>query len=201
MKVKLLLMTVLSWPILLLAQEGPNRPEPKPVTLDPKTTAILVLDLNARCHDPKQVCSKIVSPIGEFLERVRPTSVPIIYTVSANAKGKPVGEIADPLKRKKEEVVLYPDAWDKFATGELQSMLKEKGIKTLVIMGSSANIAVLYTASSAARNYRYNIVIPLDGTIAATPYEKEYTIHQFTVLASDADKLFQYTRMSMINFQ
>jgi len=30
------------------AQEGPNRPEPKPITLDSKSTAILVLDLNAR---------------------------------------------------------------------------------------------------------------------------------------------------------
>src|SRR5215813_942583 len=47
-------------------QEGPNRPEPKPLTLEGKSTAILVLDLNARCDDPKQVCSKITAPLGDF---------------------------------------------------------------------------------------------------------------------------------------
>ena len=37
----------------LAAQKGPNRPAPKPVTLDAKSGAILVLDLNARCENPK----------------------------------------------------------------------------------------------------------------------------------------------------
>ena len=49
------------------AQEGPNRPEPKPVALDTKSTAVLVLDLNARCDDPKQVCSKLTGPVSNFL--------------------------------------------------------------------------------------------------------------------------------------
>jgi hypothetical protein len=35
-----------------------------------------------------------------------------------------------PLKRKESEPVIYPDAFDKFAGGELQSFLKEKGAKT-----------------------------------------------------------------------
>ena len=69
------------------AQEGPNRPEPKPLTLESKSTAILVLDLNARCDDPKQVCSKITAPLGDFLDKARAAAVPIIYTVSAAAKG------------------------------------------------------------------------------------------------------------------
>src|SRR5215813_942585 len=47
-------------------QEGPNRPEPKPLTLEGKSTAILVLDLFARCDDPKQVCSKISQGRGDF---------------------------------------------------------------------------------------------------------------------------------------
>ena len=61
------------------AQEGPNRPEPKPLTLESKSTAILVLDLNARCDDPKQVCSKITAPLGDFLDKARSAAVPIIY--------------------------------------------------------------------------------------------------------------------------
>jgi nicotinamidase-related amidase len=161
----------------------------------------LVLDMNARCDDPKQVCSKIAAPLGGFLDKARAAGVPIIYTVSASAKGKPLGELAIPLKKKEGEIVIYPDAFDKFVGGELQAWLKDKGAKTLVITGSSTNAAVLYTATSAARMHRYSVVIPMDGVNAATQYEHEYSLHQFTVLPSEANKLFQFTRLSMITFQ
>jgi nicotinamidase-related amidase len=171
------------------------------MTLDSKTTAILVLDLNARCDDPKQVCSKITAPVGNFLEKARAAGVPVIYTVSAAAKGKPIGELAVPLKRKESEPVIYPDAFDKFVGGELQTFLKEKGAKTLIVTGSSTNAAVLYTATTAARMHRYNIVIPMDGVNASARYEHEYSLHQFTVLPSEANKLFQFTNLSMITFR
>jgi len=195
--ISIVLSAVIGW----TAQEGPNRPEPKPLSLDSKTTAILVLDLNARCDDPKQVCSKITAPLGDFLDKARAASVPIIYTVSAAAKGKPIGELAAPLRRRETEVIIYPDSFDKFYGGELQSFLKDKGAKTLVITGSSTNAAVLYTATTAARMYRYPIVIPMDGVNAATRYEHEYAIHQFTVLPSEANKLFEFTNLSMITFR
>ena len=183
------------------AEEGPNRPEPKPVTLDSKSTAVLVLDLNARCDDPKQVCSKITAPLGDFLDKARAASVPIIYTVSTAAEGKPIGELSAPLRRKETEVIIYPDGFDKFYSGELQPLLKDRGVKTLIITGSSTNSAVLYTATTAARMHRYTVVIPMDGVNAATRYEHEYAIHQFTVLPSEANKLFQFTNLSMISFR
>jgi nicotinamidase-related amidase len=183
------------------AQEGPNRPEAKPLTLDSKSTAILVLDLNARCDDPKQVCSKITAPIGDFLDRARAAAVPIIYTVSAAAKGKPIGELAAPLRRKESESVIYPDAFDKFFGGELQAFLTSNRAKTLIVTGSSTNSAVLYTATTAARIYRYSIVIPMDGVNAGTRYEHEYAIHQFTVLPAEANKFFQFSNLSMVSFR
>jgi hypothetical protein len=60
---------------------------------------------------------------------------------------------------------------------------------------------VLYTATTAARMHRYTVVIPMDGVNAATRYEHEYAIHQFTVLPSEANKLFQFTKLSMISFR
>ncbi|HEY2990414.1 MAG TPA: isochorismatase family protein [Candidatus Binatia bacterium] len=183
------------------AQEGPNRPEPKPLTLDAKTTAVLVLDLSSRCHDPKQVCSKLMPAMGEFLDKARAAGVPILYSVSASAKGTPLGDVASPLKRKESEPVIYPDGFDKFIGGELQAFLKEKGAKTLVVTGSSTNGGVLYTVTTAARIHRYNVVIPMDGVNAATKYEQEYSIHQFTVMPNEANKLFQFTNLSMITFK
>jgi nicotinamidase-related amidase len=185
----------------LFAQEGPHRPEAKPVTLDAKTTAVLVLDLNARCHDAKQICNKLTPRLGEFLEKVRAANVLIVYSVSASAKGTPLGEVASPLKRRDNEPIVYPDAFDKFTGGELQTLLKDKGIKTLVITGASTNAAVLYTATTAARMYRYTVVVPMDGMVANSNYEQEYTFHQFTVLPSDTGKQFQFTKLEMVGFK
>lgn len=185
----------------VFAAEGPNRPEAKPIELDSKTTAILVLDLNARCHDDKQICNKLTPRLGEFLEKARAANAPIIYSVSASAKGKPLGEIASPLKRREGEAVIYPDGFDKFHGGELQAMLKEKGVKTVVVTGASTNSAVMYTATTAARMHRYAVVIPMDGMVATTNYEQEYTFHQFTVLPSDSAKQFQFTRLGLIAFK
>ena len=185
----------------VFAQQGPHRPDPKPLTLDAKTTAVLVLDMNARCDDPKQVCSRIAPAVGEFLDTARGAAVPIIYTVSATVKGKPLGELATALRHKDGEPVIYPDAFDKFVGGELQDWLRSKGAKTLVITGSSTNAAVLYTATTAARMYHNQVVIPVDGVNANSQYEHEYSLHQFTVLPSEANKQFQFTKLGMITFR
>src|SRR5512138_476492 len=101
-----------------VTQEGPNRPNPQPLRLDSKTSAIVVLDLSVRCEDPQEVCSKLMQPLGGFLERARQAGTPILYTISATSKGTPLGEAAGPLHRRASEPILYPDAFDKFMGGE-----------------------------------------------------------------------------------
>ena len=182
-------------------KSGPNRPKPKPMNLANHETAIVVLDLSARCEDPKEVCSKLMKPLGNFLERARARRVPIIYTVSAHTRGTPMQQVALPLKRRDSEPVIYPDSFDKFFGGELQNFLSERGVKNLVVVGSLTNVAVLYTSSSAGRVYGYEIVIPLDGVNALSRYEHEYAIHQFTILPRDTNKKFHFTTLSKIRFQ
>jgi nicotinamidase-related amidase len=185
----------------MVNKNGPNRPKPKPVSLAVNETAIVVLDLSVRCHDPKEVCSKLMKPLGNFLERARARSVPIIYTISAHTRGTPMQEVALPLKRRDTEPVIYPDAFDKFFGGELQGFLSERQVKNLVVVGSLTNVAVLYTSSAAGRVYGYEVVLPLDGVNAHSKYEHEYAIHQFTILPRDTNKKFHFTKLSQIRFQ
>ena len=180
--------------------EGPNRPEPQPLKLNGTTTAIVVLDLSVRCENPQEVCSKLMQPLGEFLERARRASAPILYTVSASGKGTPLGEVAAPLKRRADEPVLYPDAFDKFMDGELKAELDKRRCRSLVIVGSATNFAVLYTATTAARIHKYDVVMPLDGVNAKRNYEHEYAIHQMTILPASAHKQFRFTKLAMIEF-
>jgi nicotinamidase-related amidase len=183
-----------------MTQEGPNRPEPQPLKLDSKTTVIAVLDLSVRCEDSNEVCNKLMRPLGEFLERARQAVVPILYTISATGKGTPLGEAAAPLKRRASEPILYPDAFDKFMGGELKAEMDKRNCRSLVIVGSATNFAVLYTATTAARIYKYEVIIPIDGVNAKRNYEHEYAIHQMTILPASAHKQFRFTKLGMIEF-
>jgi nicotinamidase-related amidase len=183
-----------------MAQEGPNRPQPEQLKLDSKTTAVVVLDLSARCENPNEVCAQLMEPLGKFLERARKASVPILYTISAAARGTAMSEVAAPLQRRASEAVLYPDGFDKFMGGELKAELDKSNCRSLIIVGSATNFAVLYTATTAARIYRYDVVIPLDGVNARRQYEHEYAIHQMTILPASAHKQFRFTKLGMIEF-
>jgi nicotinamidase-related amidase len=183
-----------------MTQEGPNRPEPERLKLDSKTTAIAVLDLSTRCENPNEVCARLMEPLAEFLERARKSSVPILYTISATARGTPMGEVAAPLKRRQSEPVLHPDAFDKFMGGELKAELDKSNCRSLIVVGSATNFAVLYTATTAARIHRYDVVIPLDGVNAKRQYEHEYAIHQMTILPASAHKQFRFTKFGMVEF-
>jgi nicotinamidase-related amidase len=180
--------------------EGPNRPQPQNLILEPGSTSVLVLDLSSRCEDPREICAQLMEPLAEFLEKARQAAVPIFYTISAAARGSPSGEVGAPLKRRATETVIYPDAFDKFVGGELRDHLEKAGCRTLVIVGSATNFAVLYTATTAARVYRYDVVIPLDGVNARRQYEHEYAIHQMTILPASANKQFRFTTLAQIEW-
>ena len=179
---------------------APMRPQPQPMRLDRATTAVAVLDLGTRCDDPAAECHQLLDGIGAFLDRARSARVPIVFTVSLSAKGTPLGEVAGALRRQPGEPVLYPDGFDKFTGGELQTWLTQRGVRNLVVAGSATNFAVMYTATAAARNYRYNVVIPLDGVNAGNAYQHEYALHQLSVLPAAAVKI-QFSTLSMIEFR
>jgi len=138
--------------------------------------------------------------MAKFLERVREAGMPIIYTVSARSKGTPEGEVCSALNRRSSEPAIYPDGFDKFTSGELQSFLKLHEADTLIITGYRSNISVLNTATKATRELKYEVIIPMDGIAAKTDYEQEYTLFHFTVLPDQAARLFRFTLLDMIRF-
>lgn len=178
--------------------EQPNLPEPRPVVVDPRTTALLVLDMSTRCNDPQQVCSELAPVLARFLPRARAAAVFVVYTVSLNARGTALGDVWGGFGRTEDEPVIYPDGTDKFVGGELTALLQERGIDTVIITGSSANQAVLYTASGATRNNGFRAIIPIDGMNTANPYEYEYTLHHLNNVSFAS--LFTFTTLDTLQF-
>lgn len=126
----------------------PNKPKLVEVTVDPKTTVVLVLDLNARCENPEEPCHKLIEPVAKFLARARQARIFTVYTVADRYKGTAEERMPHAFKQQSDEPVLFPAAFDKFYGGELQPLLQKRAIKTVIVCGASSNQAVLYLFDS-----------------------------------------------------
>jgi nicotinamidase-related amidase len=153
--------------------KAPPAPELKSVTLDPKSTAVLLLDFN------KQTCSAAQRPrciasipkVAKLLAEARGKGVLVVYSLSAGATTADIGPELAP-KGNEPVVASGPD---KFLGTDLEKILKEKNIKTVIVNGTAAHGAVLYTASEAA--FRgMKVIIPVDGLSAEALYPEQYTV-------------------------
>jgi nicotinamidase-related amidase len=150
----------------------PPPPALKAVTVDRKTTALLMLDFNKQtCNTERRPrCIASIPKVAKLLTSARDAGIPVIYSLGGG--GAPA-DIAKELTPAKDEPVVS-SGLDKFVGTELESILKQKGIKTVIIVGTAAHGAVLYTATAAAtRNLQ--VVIPLDGISGDIPYVEQYT--------------------------
>ncbi len=90
--------------------------------------------------------------------------MPVIYSIIANST--PADVIKDVAPLADEPSVLSGP--DKFRNTDLEKILKEKGITTVITVGTASNGAVLYTASGAALR-GMNVIVPVDGMSAVDP--------------------------------
>jgi nicotinamidase-related amidase len=155
------------------AVKAPPAPELKSVILDSKATALLLLDFN------KQTCNAQLRPrciasipkVQGLLEEARSKGFTIIYSLSAGATP---ADIATALAPRKGEPVVTAGP-DKFMGTDLEKILMNKGIKTVIVTGTAAHGAVLYTASGAA--FRgMQVILPVDGMSAENTYAEQYTV-------------------------
>src|SRR5258707_12217948 len=68
---------------------------------------------------------------------------------------------------------------DKFLNTDLEKILKDNGIKTVIVAGNAADGAVLHTASEAVLR-GFKAVVPLDTMSAANAYIEQYVAYHFT---------------------
>ncbi|MBV9523530.1 MAG: cysteine hydrolase, partial [Alphaproteobacteria bacterium] len=87
---------------------------------------------------------------------------------------------------------------DKFIGTDLEKMLKEKGITTVIVVGSAAHGAVLYTGSSAAMR-GFEVVVPIEGMSAEGTFAEQATAWLFTN-APTVSTMVILTKMDMISY-
>lgn len=170
------------------------------VALDPATTAVVVVDMQ---HDFVSEGGALQGPdtaatvpvIADLLERARSAGVFVAYSQDTHAEGDPewaiwpeharVGtwgwEIVPELAPREGELVVRKPRYDAFYGTPLEHELRLRGIATLVICGTVANICVHYTAASAALRW-FRVVIPRDGISALDPFDLESSLRQTAFL-------------------
>ena len=189
--------------------KAPPPPELKPVTADPKTTALLVMDLFKQiCNmERRPRCVASIPRIEKLLAEARAKGVTIIYTLVPTAgPNVPAPVISDTLpaiapKGNEPVVVSFVDKFmlnDK-DTG-LATNLKDKGITTVIAVGTAAHGAVLYTSSAAALR-GFNVIVPVDGmsTVGQDTYVEQYVAYNLTHAPVLSPKV-TLTRTDMISF-
>jgi nicotinamidase-related amidase len=142
----------------------PPAPELKKVTADPKTTAFLVLDLISQiCNKPSCIAS--LPNVAKFLGEARAHNMPVVYSETPGHDAKDILEQVAP--KPGEPIVSFRA--DKFITTDLEKILKDRGITTVIVVGTAAEGAVLYTSSHAAF-LGLKVVVPVDGMSSGTPF-------------------------------
>ncbi len=153
--------------------KAPPAPALHAVTVDPKTTALLMLDFNKQtCNMQRRPrCIASLPQVEKLLKAARAAGAMVAYSLGG---GGHETDIAKEVAPTKDEHVVSSGV-DKFRNTDLEKVLKDKGIKTVIIVGTAAHGAVIYTASTAAM-LGFKVIVPVDGVSADIPYAEQYVV-------------------------
>jgi nicotinamidase-related amidase len=176
----------------------PPPPTLKPAKIEPSETALLVMDFtNQTCTQQRRPrCAASVPKVLKFVTEARAKGALIIYSVAV--PNSVPGDILKELTPASGEQVLPPLGPDKFINSELEKTLKDKGIKTVVAMGTQAQTSVLHTGATAALK-GFNVVVPVDGMSGDNVFPELYTAWHLTTAARISGKV-TLTKFDMIAF-
>jgi nicotinamidase-related amidase len=174
----------------------PPAPKLQPVTVDPASTALLVLDfVKQTCNAQNRPrCLASLPAERKLLDAARAANVLVVYSYVIG------GTFADTLPEvaptgSEPNVQSGPD---KFLNTNLDQILKDHNIKTVIVTGTDAAGAVIHTADEAA--FRgMNVVVPVDTMSASNPFAEKYVAFHFTYAPRVAN-VSTLTRVNMIKF-
>jgi nicotinamidase-related amidase len=146
----------------------PAMPAPVAVTLNPKTTALLVLDfVEPICNTQPKCKGEMLPAVTPFMARVRKAGMVVAYGTREENVSKWLPEVA----QQPGDIKIVATAQDRFYNTDLDKALKAKGITTIIMVGWKVSGSVAYSSVGATIR-GYTVVVPVDTTAAPTDYEQ-----------------------------
>lgn len=152
---------------------APPPPAVKAVSIDPASTALIIMDVSVRTcsHAKRPRCTGTLPAIATLVRQARASGVLVLYSLVGHDKRS---DIPKDFAARPSDTVVTGAGPDKFVGSNLEAVLKAKRIRTLITVGTSAEGAVLNTASGAA--FRgLKVVVPVDGMSSDTLYGEQST--------------------------
>lgn len=160
----------------MVTLQMPALPGPVPVTLNPKTTALLVFDyVQPICNSQPKCKNEMLPVMVQFMERVRKAGMVVAYGTLEDNMSKWMPEVAP----QPGDIKIVCTAQDRFFNTDLDKDLKAKGITTTIMVGWKVSGSLAYSSVGAAIR-GYTVVVPVDTTAAPTDYEQ--TIGFYNIL-------------------
>ena len=180
------------WPSI----KTPPAPALKEATVDPKTTALLLLDFVKQTCNPqvRPRCVATLPAAKVLLAEARAKNVLVVRSI---VFGGTIGDTLPEVAPTGDEPYVQAGP-DKFLNTDLEKILKDHGIKTVIVGGTAAHGAVIHTAAEAA--FRgLSVVVPVDIMSAENAFIELYVAYHFTSAPRVAPAT-TLTRVSMIKF-
>jgi nicotinamidase-related amidase len=127
-----------------------------------------VLDINTQVCQPNPACVATVPAISAFLKKARDAKMAVVYSTTVPPAGAPAPQMLPDVAPLASDQTVAARA-DKFINTDLDAMLKKLGATTLIMVGTSANGAVMYSAFH-ANVLGYTVAVPVDGISSPSPF-------------------------------
>lgn len=176
--------------------KAPPPPELKPVTVDPKTTALLMLDFVKPSCNPERGsrCVATLPAVKKLLDEARGKDMLVVYSAYGKLTQKDI--VPEVAPNGSEPLVV--SSVNKYLRTDLEKILKDKGIQTVITVGTFAHGAVLATAGASAER-GFNVIVPVDGMSYDNPYAEQYTAWHLSNAPGIGNKT-TLTKIDMMKF-
>jgi nicotinamidase-related amidase len=180
--------------------KAPPPPELKPVKLEASTTALLILDMMKTNCGARPRCVATVPAIKKLHDAARAAGVMVWYSfVGSNGNATTADQI-DPGFTAKDGEWARQNGPDKFIGSNLDEKLKARGIKTVIVCGTSFQGVGIGTGGGAAQR-GYKVIIPIDCLSSEDAYIEQYAaFHLFKGGPAGVTSQVTMTRSSMMKF-
>ena len=176
----------------------PPKPEVKAVTLEPSTTALLILDMSkdGACKTRPR-CMATLPNVKRLHDAAQAAGVMLWYSIGAKSEPE---DMIGPGFAPRDGEWAHQGGPDKFLGSNLEEKLKGHGIKTVVVCGTSFQGVGVGTGTEAAQR-GYKVIVPIDCLSSEDPYMEQYSAWHFfkggpAVVTSNST----LTRSTMVKF-
>jgi nicotinamidase-related amidase len=182
------------------AVKPPPAPELKSVTLDGKTTALLILDMMKTNCGARPRCVATLPNVKKLHDAARAAGAMLWYSyVGSDGKATPTDQIDQGVMARDGEWARQ-NGPDKFIGSNLEEKLKARGIKTVIVCGTSFQGVGIGTGGGSAQR-GYKVIIPIDCLSSDDPYMEQYSaFHLYKGAPAGVTSQVTLTRTTMLKW-